>query len=136
MKPHQWISHLLWADAIERPDNNQVGGEDVPGGDDYDDQEDCDEEEEKSPDIFIEDEVLEDEPGNVEDDKKGEGDNTASLDDHNDGDDEADVEDDDDGDVDVKTYEDEDEKDLLAQAAWVYQSSGEVDQAGENINDR
>ena len=72
----------------------------------------------------------------MEDDKKGEGDDTASLDDDDDGDEEADVEDDNDGDDDVKTYEDEDEKDLLAQAAWVDQSSGEVDQAGENINDQ
>ena len=27
----QWISNLLCADAVDRPDDDQVGGEDVPG---------------------------------------------------------------------------------------------------------
>ena len=68
------------------------------------------EEENRAPDISVEDKVLKDEPGDVEDDKESEGGDTGTLDD--DGDDDRDDEDrDDEGnderDDDVGDIEDE-----------------------------
>ena len=106
------------------------------------------EEENRAPDISVEDKVLKDEPGDVEDDKESEGGDTGTLDD--DGDDDRDDEDrddegnyerDDDGDGEAENCDDdkavgdiEDEKNLHVQAPWVDESSGEVDQAGGGIN--
>ena len=33
MMTYQWIIDLLWANADDGPDDNHVGGEDVPGDD-------------------------------------------------------------------------------------------------------
>ena len=67
------------------------------------------EEENRVPDISVEDKVLKDEPGDVEDDKESEGGDTGTLDD--DGDDDRDDEDRDEGnderDDDVGDIEDE-----------------------------
>ena len=118
------------------------------------------EEENRAPDISVEDKVLKDEPGDVEDDKESEGGDTGTLDDDgdddrddegdDDGDDDRDDEDrddegnyerDDDGDGEAENCDDdksvgdiEDEKNLHVQAPWVDESSGEVDQAGGGIN--
>ena len=75
---HQWISDLLGADAVESPDHNQVWGEEVPGRYEREKEDNgaCDVD---SPDITIEDKVLEGEPGDVDDDEEGEGGDAASL---------------------------------------------------------
>ena len=75
---HQWISDLLGSDAVESPDHNQVWGEEVPGRYEREKEDNgaCDVD---SPDITIEDKVLEGEPGDVDDDEEGEGGDAASL---------------------------------------------------------
>ena len=65
------------------------------------------EEENRAPDISVEDKVLKDEPGDVEDDKESEGGDTGTLDD--DGDDDRDDEGDDDGDDDRDDEDRDDE---------------------------